>query len=232
LRYTYRRMLAVLTGLAAVSAVWGQEAARPADGAKPTVEERAANRVRQRAFQRVKARYPDLQVRAMLEFYQEFNPDLFEEMNRRCAHEPNEADDYIATLADHFMELERIRLENPDEHKRLLELEKLESKARMLGRQIQTLAARTRENKVPETLLALARARRQLADLLTKGFETEQQSQQIEVNRLEAEIRELRRLLEERAANKNLILEQRFFQLTGEEWPQDRELETTEAGER
>jgi hypothetical protein len=130
------------------------------------------------------------------------------------------------------MELERIRLENPDEHKRLLELEKLESKARMLGRQIQTLAARTRENKVPETLLALARARRQLADLLTKGFETEQQSQQIEVNRLEAEIRELRRLLEERAANKNLILEQRFFQLTGEEWPQDRELETTEAGER
>ena len=55
--------------------------------------------------------------------------------------------------------------------------------------------------------------------LLEESFRFSQQNQLIEVNRLEAEVRDLRRLLEEREANRSLIMQQRYFQLTGEQLP-------------
>ena len=211
----------------------GQVPPPPPTGAAATsgVEERAAQRVRQRVFQHLKARFPDLQVRAMLSFYREYGPDLFTEMQRKCACEPGEAEEYIRTLAEHFLEVDRVRKENPKEYERLLELEKLEFRARRLGRRIQALTAAgtTALERNAGGMLALARARRELAELLASCFDSEQENQQIEVNRLEAEVRELRRLLEERAANREIILEQRYFQLTGEEWPRDEHLKTAEA---
>ena len=212
--------------------LFGQTPARSADAGsalRPGIEKRAAQRTRQRIFQRLKVRFPDLQMRAMLDFYRENGPDLFAEIQHQCAHAPAEAEDYVRTLAEHFMELERVRRDNPEEYKRLLALEKLEYRARILGRQIQRLSAdKDKSGGKVGTLLPLARARRELAELLTKCFETEQQNQQIEVNRLEAEVRELRRFLEERAANKEIILQQRFFQLAGEEWPRDENLKTAD----
>ncbi len=54
---------------------------------------------------------------------------------------------------------------------------------------------------------------------MEKAFDDAQIQQQIEINRLENEVRSLRNLAEERSANKQFILRQRFLLLTGEEWP-------------
>ena len=49
-----------------------------------------------------------------------------------------------------------------------------------------------------------------------------QQQQLIQINQLESEVRDLRRLATDRSKNRKYILQERFRTLTGEDWPEDK----------
>ena len=92
----------------------------------------------------------------------------------------------------------------------------------MLGRRIQELATALAEGKAEDPAAAkaaMAQARNELRDVLLRAFDASQQNQRIEVNRLEAELQAMRGLLDEREAKRDLILQQRFIQLTGQQMP-------------
>ena len=65
---------------------------------------------------------------------------------------------------------------------------------------------------------SLQETRQQLREVLEKCFERSQQNQLIELNRLEAEVRDLRALLQQRQGARELILQQRFLDLSGVTW--------------
>ena len=62
----------------------------------------------------------------------------------------------------------------------------------------------------------------ELRNLLEQAFDEAQQQQLIQINQLESEVRDLRRLATDRSKNRKYILQERFRTLTGEDWPEDK----------
>jgi len=154
----------------------------------------------------------------LLLFYRTHNPDALAELSGRSRQDPLSGKAYFRTLTEHFLEMEQLRAASPEEYERVVQIERMESRSRHLARRIQNLGRALGGRPADPAALAREReqAKAELRDLLQQTFVVAQQNQLIEVNRLEAEVRELRRLLEERDANQRLILEQRFVELTGE----------------
>ncbi len=177
--------------------------------------EKSAELIRIRSEEGVRGKYPGLDLEAMRKFYEENAPDLLSEWRRRCKEQPEEAQSYLELLASHFREIDALRLTQPAEYERLVRQQKLESEIRALSRKIQTVAAS--KNPDQDALLQL---KLRLRTLMEQNFDEAQARQQLEITRLENEIRALKNLAEDRAANKYLILSQRFWLLTGQPWPE------------
>ena len=166
--------------------------------------------------------HPLLNVKDMLDHYSRTSPDILSEIRSQVepgAHDPGP---YLRRLADHFGRMEQVRRRNPTEFSRLVALEQLESRARMLGQRIQQLTEMAAESGVSDRAMAktaLATAKEELRSALERSFEASQQNQRIELNRLDAELRAMRRLIDEREAKRDLILGQRYLQLSGQEMP-------------
>lgn len=170
----------------------------------------AANQEIQRKILSVEKKYPDLKVDEMFAFYKEYGPDLLEEWQRRSQNSAEKADLYLDILSRHYLEIISLRNKDPEEYERLVKQQRTEYEIRLLSRQIQKLAASEKE---PEKL---AQSKKQLKKIMDDAFEEAQKRQFIEINRLENQIRELKNLANERAANKQTILQQRFYLLTGQ----------------
>ncbi len=160
----------------------------------------------------------------MIEFFQEVAPDRLVELDKACAKSLREAEQCARNLAETFKAYQQVRKENPEEYRRLVEIEKLESEVRRLGAKVRELVEALkggggRGEVRTDTILALRAAKQELVAALEKGFVVSQQNQLIELNRLEAEVRELRQLLAGRGEQREAILAQRFRELTGEEPP-------------
>ena len=188
-----------------------------------TAVAKAAQLVQQDAVAAVQRKRPELVVAELLSFYRENAPDLLAEWERRCAQQPDSAESYLALLAEHYASIVKMKDEDPDEYERLLWQQRQESKVRSVSRAIQNLSRPGEDGSLgaeAARLMRLQEEKMRLRQLLEEGFDNAQQRQMVEINRLENEVRDLRRLVSERAANRQLILEQRFMVLTGEEWPQ------------
>jgi hypothetical protein len=162
--------------------------------------------------------YAGLDVAAMLEYYSRTSPDIHAEIRTHVADGAEDAAGYLGRLAEHYLRLDRVRERNPAEFERLMSLDLIESRARMLGRLILQFSSATDEDSAA-TRAALTRAKEELRGVLERAFDTTQQNQRIELNRLEAELRTMRRLLDERASKRDLIIRQRFLELCGQELP-------------
>jgi hypothetical protein len=127
------------------------------------------------------------------------------------------AEKQLRGLVERYLELRQTEEQSPDEYQRLLKIEKMTDEGRALGKRIQelqqALQADPPEAKPLQTELTVAQA--ELRQLVSRIFVAEHQNQQIEVNRLEAEVRELQRLLRQREANRSQIIQQRLYELTG-----------------
>ena len=78
---------------------------------------------------------------------------------------------------------------------------------RKLAREIQRLGKPVEDKDADaQRQQDLAKARTELKVVLETVFDESQQQQLIEINRLESEVRDLRRLANDRAANKDFIL--------------------------
>jgi len=119
-------------------------------------------------------------------------------------------------LVEHFLDVEDARRNSPDEYKRLLDIEKMENRCQKLSVRIQQLRtalekpgndAREDSDKQRKEL---ATAKNQLNVVILKLYTARQQNQLIAVNRLEAEVNELRKLIQQRDANRKEIVTRRF----------------------
>jgi hypothetical protein len=203
----------------AAPAVQRGTAAGPA-AAGVSAAEKAALLVRAGSLSAAREKYPRINPDDIMTFHRQYAPDLLSEWERRCREEPTGAQAYFLLLADNFVTIDAVRAADPDEYERLLRQQKSESRVRDLSRQIQALSAHD-DGGNPHRLLTRQRLKLELKQLLEQSFDEAQQRQLIEINRLEAEMRNLRRLADERAANRRLILGQRFYILTGDTWPED-----------
>lgn len=184
--------------------------------------EKAVQLVRQDAYAAVREKYPRINPDDVVAFHRQYAPDLLAEWERRCREESTGAKAYFLLLADNFAAIDVLKTDDPDEYDRQVRQQQTESRVRGLSRQIQALAGDGGEGPGnPHRLLTRQRLKLELKHLLEQSFDEAQQRQLIEINRLEAEMRNLRRLADERAANRRLILGQRFYILTGDMWPED-----------
>lgn len=185
--------------------------------------ETALTPVQERDRQQLMAADPRLDVALMIRFYEEYSPDLLDEWRRR-SQGGNDSAEYLRRLAAHFRKLEEVRQSDMAEYTRLLEYEKLQRQVRLLSREIQRLLALREELLSQETesarLANLAQARHDLKILLERAFDESLRQQYYEIDKLEAEITELRKLADERKGNRQQTLKQRYRLLTGQEMPE------------
>ena len=168
---------------------------------------------------------PNVEVDAMLGYYRVNAPDLLEEIEKRRKAYPEAMDAYLAQLADHFREVDKLRGEDNALYDRMIRQEKRQCEVRRLSRDIQKLSKppKNEPKNVEEQRLALLKEKRlQLKNLLEQAFDEAQQQQLIQINKLESEVRDLRRLATDRSKNRKYILQERFRTLTGEDWPEDK----------
>ena len=168
---------------------------------------------------------PNVEAEAMLGYYRANAPDLLEEIEKRRKAYPEAMDAYLAQLADHFQEVDKLRGEDNALYDRMVRQEKRQCDVRKLSREIQRLAKTPKnepKNVAEQRLAQLKESRLKLRNLLEQAFDEAQQQQLIQINQLEAEVRKLRRLATNRSKNRKYVLQERFRTLTGEDWPEDK----------
>ena len=170
----------------------------------------------QEMLKQLKAEYSALDSEKMLAFYGSNAPDLLVEWQKRCAASTEKGTEYAKLLIKNFLDIEKFRENSPEEYERLVRQQKTESLIRTTSLEIQNVAKQDNPNdreRLNELKLTLRK-------LMEDAFDEAQRRQLLEINRLENEVRNLRNLAEQRAANKQSILQQRFKLLTdGQEWP-------------
>ncbi len=194
----------VLTLMMCGAMVWSQQSAL----------EKVAAAAREKSVAAAVSAHPGLNAEEMRKFLAEHSPELLEEWERRCREQSDDAPAYFELLAKHYLELTDLQKSNPQEYARRIRQQRTESEVRRLSRRIQELAASPKKDS-PELKELKMRLRR----LMEEYFDESQARQQIEINRLENELLALKKLAEDRAVNKYIILSQRFWLLTGQEWP-------------
>ncbi len=161
--------------------------------------------------------FPHVSSDDLVHFYQKNNPDALKAFLEENERDDKTAQAYLEVLVGHFVRLQDMKNENPREYLRLLEIEQYESLSRRLSQKIRSLKAAQKSGSLTaEAKKELSQAEVALHKILKKIFDAVQENQLIEINRLEAEMRELRRLLEERAVNQDAILRNRYEKLAGQ----------------
>ncbi len=156
---------------------------------------------------------PNVEAEAMLGYYRANAPDLLEEIEKRRKAYPEAMDAYLAQLADHFQEVDKLRGEDNALYDRMVRQEKRQCDVRKLSREIQRLAKTPKnepKNVEEQRLAQLKESRLKLRNLLEQAFDEAQQQQLIQINQLESEVRDLRRLATDRSKNRKYILQERF----------------------
>ena len=168
---------------------------------------------------------PNVDAEAMMGYYRTNAPDLLEEIEKRRAAYPEAMDGYLGQLADHFQEIDKLRGEDNVMYERKVKEERQQCQVRRLSKTVQQLSKAPVDEEMDsktERERQLKAARLQLRRLLEAAFDEAQQQQLIQINRLESEVRDLRRVATERSKNRGYILQERFRALTGEEWPEEK----------
>ncbi len=156
-----------------------------------------------------------LDAQALIAFYGKNSPDLLAEWEKRLKASHEKGTEYAKLLIKNYLDIDKFRESNPEEYERLVRQLKNDSLIRTTSLEIQNLAKQDNVDK--EKLLEL---KMKLRKLMEDAFDEAQRRQLLEINRLENEVRNLRNLVEQRAANKQSILQQRFMLMTdGQEWP-------------
>ena len=180
--------------------------------AKASASNEAMETVRQQNLALAQKNYPDLTFDEMERFYREHAPDLLDEWLRRCQAHPEHAYPYLELMLKRFQEINALKTRQPDEYERQIKQLRTESEIRTLARKIRELKGKPAYAQERQTCQA------QLQTLMERSFDEAQARQQLQITRLESELKSLRSLAEDRAANRKLILAQKYLLLTGENW--------------
>ncbi len=170
-------------------------------------------------FAGLRKEFPAVRLDRLMRFYRKNNPAALNRLAASLQANPGAGRRLGRQLIEHFLDLEETRRSSPDEYARLLAIEKLEARCLELSTRTRQLriaieaAGRGGDAKKARRELTLVEA--ELRKLIDQLFTARQQNQLIAVNRLEAEVAELRKIIQQRDANRKNIVARRFRQLTG-----------------
>lgn len=159
----------------------------------------------QKVLHEVFGRYPGVDRDHVMEFLREHFPREMKRFRSVVAHDEEAAGLLLAGLVSQAMELLETKDHDPRRFARLLEQRKLERKAESLAE----LLADERETNRDGIIRALR-------DVLVQVFEIKQQLMQADVAEMEADLEELKQLVQKREAHRKEIITRRLKDLTGE----------------
>jgi len=169
-------------------------------------------------MRKLRGRFSSESDGAVIGFYAKTAPAFLVELSDRCSVDQEKGTTYFDGLVSRYARLAEIKDIRTDEHQRRSDILVLEGYSLSLARKIRNLKRVLRESggKDRELRSQLARTETQLSEALEEVFVATQQNQSIEINRLAAELREMRRLLQQRDANRDHIVRAQMRDLTGE----------------
>ncbi len=177
--------------------------------------------VQEKLWEESNRQNPGLSMQDIKAFYQEYAPELLKELAINARQLPDQAAGFLQQLVDGYRDLQKIRKENPALYQWQLRRLGDQVKIRRIGNEIKQLEEFLRDKSAanePAKVLELHQNKQELKKLLEEAFLASQQHQQIEINRLEAEMNMLKQLLEERKASRELILKEQYRKLTNTAW--------------
>ena len=177
--------------------------------------------VQEKLWEESNRQNPGLAMQDIKAFYQEYAPELLKELAENARQWPDQTAGFLQQLVDGYRELQKIRKENPTLYQWQLRRLGDQVKIRRIGNEIKQLDEFLLDKSAaeePARVLELHQKKQELKKLLEHAFLAAQQHQQIEINRLDAEMKMLKQLLEERNASRELILKEQYRKLTHSEW--------------
>jgi len=210
----------VVFGLVGVHGTAFAQAPIPA-AARETAKASTESEALARFLSRFETRVAGVRTVDVIAFYRANNSEVLTEFDDLCQRDEAAARTYLESMARRFTELERLKGISQHEYERALKVERMEADSRRLGRRIRELTEALASGSSGRSQLKaeLEKAKRKLRSNLAETFTAVHQTQRIEINRLEAEVRELRRMLTEREASRELVIERRFADLTTQPKP-------------
>lgn len=151
--------------------------------------------------------YLDSELPKALEIRKQFEHDiqaLTEEVQNLKLNE------FEKELGDIFRDLKRVERDAPEILPRVKEIHVLELEGEALAQQIQGLPAGDKQRD---------RLEAQLRENLEKAFDLSQEVRQSEAGKVEAELKEMRQLLEKRQENRTAIVDRRLYEMIHERDP-------------
>jgi len=156
-----------------------------------------------------------------LTFYQEYAPELLQEWHLVCLNSPETAGQYLQQLVQGYEELQALKLSSPSVYTWRAKRFRQELKMRLLGADIKKQNAELQDKSITEhteKFLQFYQNKQKLKKMLEDDFQSREQEQQIELKRLETEMKMLKMLLEEREASKDSIIREKYQKLTDLAW--------------
>ena len=146
----------------------------------------ADNPTSQGLLKYIRNTFPKLNPETMVKFYQQYNPDVLREFKEKCDNDPEAAQKHLRRMARHFLKISRLQKNRPEEHTRLLEIERMDSKMRQLTRKIRDWEkTNPKAAQIPDARQTdISQTKTELKNLLDRIFAATQQKQLIEINRL------------------------------------------------
>ena len=176
-------------------------------------------------FRELRRQLPELDPADCVRFYQTIAPVRFEKLASLVRTDRAKARETARCLAGNFLRIQQAKEVNPAEHARLLRIEKLKDHSHVVARRISQTPpggnAGAAEDKLAATRHRRLQLQKQLVNLLQNIFAANTQNQQVEINRLQAELDEMRRVLAKREESRELIIRGSYLELVGAPCPDE-----------
>lgn len=163
---------------------------------------------------RLATHFPKPAHRKILDFYREHGPHFVLELDSRCLDSAERGAAYFSELQARWLRIQSAREQNQAAYAHLMSVLSAQNECIGLARRIRhirtTIEERGKRGQLGDRLLSLEkRLMEQLAAMFTKV----QQHHAIELQRLESELFELKRLIRQRDLNRNAIITSQFNEL-------------------
>ena len=166
-----------------------------------------ADATRGRTLNELVRQFPGIDVAKMIDFYEQNAPDMLYEWRRRCIFHPDTAQDYINSLAKKYTQILDMREKSPEFYQYNVEQLRMEMEIRKMSFAFMALQQEGKTEQA-EDLKA------KLEVILKYSFDKSQEMEEKNMRKLEAKLEELKSQIQKRAANRDMLIQQKLKLLT------------------
>lgn len=171
-----------------------------------------------RVRRRLDRQFPKKSHVPVLDFYEQNGPGFLFELDNRCQQSPESGADYFEELRARLKRIHEARQVHKSAEQHLLKIVHRQNECLERARRVRHLhrSLNLKESSRNDLKNRILSEEKQLLQALGELFISVQQHQLIEIQRLEAELTELRRLIQQRDANRESIIQAQFDELVGD----------------